>query len=210
MDIARTGIGCIACGTWRAWPDRIRLARSVLLGQICMAEKRHLNVIAAAAPDEEAMPSRSRLRWIVVGGLSVVVTWLPLAMLGLWLSRALTQGVNWANSSAWLRQLCGLLPIVGSFALAATLGGLLVVRFGPAARGGANALLTGGLSGALVTSLAAVGGVLRPWPLGAAAYISLMLVGAAAAAGGGWQGRRLRNAATLTSLSQAKSVQATH
>jgi hypothetical protein len=159
-----------------------------------MAEKRHLNVMVEPTAVEH-VPARSSAQWVLLGVVLVVVLWLPLAMLGLWLSRALTLG----HSGGGLRQLCGILPIVGSFAAATYLGGLVVVRFGPAASGPVNSLLTGGLAGVLVTSLATAAGALRPWPVGVVAYTTLILVGAVAAAGGGRHGRKMRNAATLTS-----------
>lgn len=174
-----------------------------------MSQRRHLSVIATSA-EPERVPARTSGHWVLLGVLLVVATWLPLGVFGLWISRLTVRVLDWGFSPAVAAShgggpssvLAAVLPVLGSFALSAYLGGMVVIRFG-SARSMSSALLTGGLSGALVASLAAAGGALHPWPVGVAAYITLILVGAIAGLGGGRRGRRLRNAATLTSTTQS-------
>ena len=179
------------------------LCSFVLLVRLCMAEKRHLNVIGSSATTEPVV-LRSNIQWVVIGTLLVVLTWLPLAMLGLWLSRLGTWGIEvalrgsattaqWAGPSA---QFLALALILGSFALAAYLGGWFIARFG-ATKSTLIAWLTGGLAGALVVTIAAAAGSLSPWIVGVVAYMTLIFVGAIAASWGGRRGQRQPNTASL-------------
>jgi hypothetical protein len=168
-----------------------------------MDDKRHLNVISASAT-EDTVPTWSAERWIVLGAILIVVVWLPLGMLSLWVSGWVRLGVermtpwftDWPTLVGLLQLLAAILPVVGSFALAAYLGGITAVRFGPLRRPYQPAL-AGALAGVLVVSLAAAGGALRPWLLGVAATATLISIGSGAAACGGRWGRRLPNAANL-------------
>ena len=116
-----------------------------------MTEKRHLRVIATASSIDD-LPSRSGPQWILLGALLVVTLWLPLGMVGLWLSRWTAAGVGYLppGLGARLAHVSGLLPILGSFVLAAFLGAAAVARFAPrhdlgsaAAAGGAHGVPDG-------------------------------------------------------------------
>ena len=152
-----------------------------------MAEKRHLNVIPASATGEEevAAEARSSAGWILIGALMLVILWLPLEMLGLWLTR-------WIPTPGTPK----IAPIVGTFALSACLAGATIGRFARQFRIH-QAALAGGLGGALAACLAAAGGALRPLLLGVVTSGVLCGVGAFSAACGGRWGRNRRNAASL-------------
>lgn len=173
-----------------------------------MADKRHLKVIPNAEP-VDAFPARSAMAWFALAVLLVVVLWLPLGMLGIALSRAGIGLLTWAQGSpskgmygpGLLPAMVGVLPIVLSFGLAAYMGGIMLVRFG-LPQNASHGAWVGVIAAALIASLALVGGSLRPWFLGVAAYIALTLTGALSGALGGRSGQKLRKAANLSALAQ--------
>jgi hypothetical protein len=166
----------------------------------------HLKVISAPSAEDD-VPQRSAGAWLLLSTLVVVALWLPLGMLGLWLSRltslAFDASVVRFGMSAALASLLApgvaMLPILSSFALSAFLGGVVVAKFGPV-RNGARDASVGALAGAGVASLAAIAGALHPWQLGVMAYVTLMTIGMGSAFLGGRRGRKSRNAANLGRL----------
>jgi hypothetical protein len=184
-----------------------------------MTERHHLRVIqdgsapgrhsrpavaGTPASTQDALPERSRGTWFALSTLVAVALWLPLGMLGLWSSRWGALGIERlgrALGAAAIRTPTGiaLLPILAAFAVAAFAGGVVYAKFGRSLRATQDALV-GAVAGAIVTSLAAVEGALRPWQLGVAAYVTLVVIGAASAYFGGRLGRSSRDAANLGRL----------
>ncbi|HEY5960773.1 MAG TPA: hypothetical protein VIV60_29665 [Polyangiaceae bacterium] len=171
-----------------------------------MAERRHLTVISNTG-NTDVVPGRSASNWLILSTVLAVALWLPLGMLGLWMSRlasyALDRLAPHSGVGMGLMEVIkpglALLPILGSFAASAYVGGVVVAKFGPV-RNGARDAAVGALSGVVVVSLAAVEGALRPWLLGVIAYVTLITLGMASAFLGGRRGRNWRNAANLTRL----------
>lgn len=160
-------------------------------------------MIASAATDEP-LPQRSGAQWSLIGACSMVALSFPLSMLGLWCSRALVALLRTRDEldqSGGLIRLATLLPILAAFSIAAYIGGLIVARWGGYTASPRLALV-GASGGAVVATLAVAAGALRPWQIGAVAYVTLIGVGAASAAGAALFGREARNTATLKRVSQ--------
>ncbi|HMA92440.1 MAG TPA: hypothetical protein VKP30_07125 [Polyangiaceae bacterium] len=167
-----------------------------------MTERRHLPVVGNADEGESSL-QRSNSQWIWAGAGLIIALSLPLSMLGLWGSRALSALLlhfDVVRHSAGLMHLATLLPVLASYSLAAYLGGLIVVRWG-GLTGVRKLVLMGATAGTVLATLAAAAGSLRPWQLGAVAYVTLIVVGAGSAAGAGLSGRRARNTATFRRVS---------
>lgn len=144
-----------------------------------MAEKRHLPVIGSGSRDEG--PRLAPLEWVLVGSLCILLLFMPLGLLGLWVSLGLsrpsasTEGQpGLLTNLVWLRSLITILPLLASFALAAFTGSAVVGRFAAGAKRGLPTY-AGLLAAVLVVALAYVQGALRP-PLLLGIVLSILLL----------------------------------
>ena len=140
---------------------------------------RRLPVIQSKAAEDEAAEARPPWHWVLIGAGLVFTSWIPLAMVALWIARLFATPVL-------------LLLLVGlSFALAAGGGGALVGRFG--GRAGKREAALAGLVAALAAWAIALGsGALAPWPVAVASGVLLGGLGALFAWLGGRLGHRGR------------------
>lgn len=160
---------------------------------------RRLPVLQNTSPEDEEAARRPIWQWVGLGALLVFALWLPLAVVALWTGAGLTAhrlgGTGTeaierflAHADAGDRILLAastLAPVLGSFFLAAVLGGAILGRFGTRTRP-RHAALAGGGAAALATGLAAAGGALSPWPI---ALVSFCVLAGTGVAGGGLGGK---------------------
>ena len=140
---------------------------------------RRLPVIQSKAAEDEAAEARPRWQWVLIGAGLVFTSWIPLAMIALWIARVLATAL-------------AVVLLVGlSFALAAVGGGALVGRFG--GRAGTREAALAGLVAALVAwGIALASGALAPWTVALASGGLLGALGALFAWIGGRLGHRRR------------------
>lgn len=176
-----------------------------------MVEKRHLPVVSAPSPAQDAeSPRRSNATWVALGTVLVVVLSMPLLMLGLWISGVLSRLAQSARvhvephaplASQAVAALATVTPLIVAFAVAAYIGCFLIVRFGRLQHD-LLASLVGALGGMCLASLtAAAEKTLSPWPLWAAIYALLVGVGALSGRIAGRLGRDSKKPATLNHVS---------
>jgi hypothetical protein len=153
--------------------------------------KRHLPVIGAVPSAEEGPPAA--WLWSMLGGVVVVGTWVPLAIV-------VTSIGNTLIRTPIAKRETGVLVVValllfGTFAVSCWLGGALVGRFSQSARR-RDSVLAGVWGCSFVLLLAALGNALRPALVGAIVAVGLVLVALPLAALGGRWGERRRSAAS--------------
>jgi tRNA-(ms[2]io[6]A)-hydroxylase len=144
--------------------------------------RRRLPVLQSAAPEDLEALRRPPWHWAVIGAGFVLTCWVPLAMLALWLGRALFR----ADTPA------ALLGVLGSWAMAGWIGGALVGRFGGRA-GRREATLSGAGAALAAWGLALLGGGFGGWPITLQAATLVVLAATAAALarlGAGFGSRR--------------------
>jgi hypothetical protein len=128
---------------------------------------RRLPVLQNKASDEG--PARPPMQWVFIGAGLVVSFWVPLLTIAMWLRARLVQG-GAANAEefaghmqgaaplerlGWL--LSAVLPVLVPWLLACLFAGMLVGRFGGAARG-RHAMYAGLLAAGLACGVAALSG----------------------------------------------------
>jgi hypothetical protein len=120
---------------------------------------RRLPVIQTKDAADAAAEARPPWHWVLIGAGLVFTIWIPLAMLALWLGRAL---VTSFEPEPLLGALFVLIPVISSFSLACLSGGALVGRFGgrAAAR---EAALAGVLAAFAAWIVALSSGALAPF-----------------------------------------------
>lgn len=140
-----------------------------------MNAKRHLPVLRD--PSENDGLRLSSVTWVFVGAFGIFLLWLPLSMVGLWVSR--------------ISGLFVLGPLLLSFGLATFFGAALVGRYESNRR--RDIPVFAGLLAALgIVLLAALQGALRPLPFALVVFVVLaVLVAIFAYLGGRW-GERFR------------------
>lgn len=159
-----------------------------------MSAKRHLPVLSSNSALEG--PSLSNLQWGLLGALSIFACSLPLGVVGLWGSFALSKWLGHDASGAWqgshpAQSFLTILPLVFSFAIASFGGATLVGRFALGSRA-TLPIYSGLLAALLIVVLASLQGALRPHGLAAVVLLVLALVSSVFAALGGHVGRKFR------------------
>jgi hypothetical protein len=140
-----------------------------------MNAKRHLPVLRE--PSENDGPRWSSAQWAFAGALGIFLLWLPLAMVGLWISRI--SGVFVLG------------PLLVSFSLAAFFGAALVGRYESNHRR-STPVFAGLLASLGIVLLAAVQGALRPLAMVVLVQVVLGFFAAIFAYWGGRWGERFR------------------
>jgi hypothetical protein len=162
--------------------------------------KRRLKVLQ---PSDDDGPERPPWHWSVIGGVAILLAWLPLAYLAqLWAASRLEALGSQEQAAEVFRRLTPLErlgfaatsvlgPIV-SLAIAAALGGALVGRFGGAA--GKNEAMAAGLGVGVFAALLAAPQhfATRQWDAWAMSSTVVMIAGAVCARGGAWLALRRR------------------
>jgi len=160
-----------------------------------MAEKRHLPVLNSKASAEDEAPRVGAFGWALLGALSIFVLFLPLGMLGLWASTAITRlfggTLPQGYAQASILGLLGAFPLVFSFAVASFGGAGLVGRYSPTSRWSLSSI-AGLLAAMLVVAVAAAQGALRPYPIAILVFAILGVVAGLSGYVGGRFGRRFR------------------
>ena len=151
-----------------------------------MAPMRRLTVLQDTSADDE----RPGWQWMPIGVLFVLSTWVPLAMLAVWVSQRLAHRVP-DRLLLWLGVTA---PPMLSFAFSCWAAGALVGRFG-ASNGPKQTALVGAIAALVACALTALVGADAITSLAALALLLPLGVG------GGWLGGRFgvrRRAASAT------------
>jgi hypothetical protein len=143
---------------------------------------RRLTVINAPTGEDAEAAARPPWSWVVIGGVLVLIFFLPASLAGLWLGARLSQQFGENENGA---RLAGALPQIVAFALASWSAGALVGRFG-----GATRPRHGLAAGALGASFAVVPSLLGRVPASVAVALGggLVLIGLGSLLG--WVGAR--------------------
>jgi hypothetical protein len=143
---------------------------------------RRLTVINAPTGEDAEAAARPAWSWVLIGGVLVVIFFLPASLAGLWLGARLSG--HFAENEAAAR-LAGAVPQIAAFALASWCGGALVGRFG-----GSTRPRHGLTAGALGASFAFVPSLLGRVPSSVAVALGggLVLIGLGSLLG--WVGAR--------------------
>ena len=185
------------------------LAAEALVGCGTMAARRQLPILnqkmappAGTVEAPEEGEERPPWHWSGIGAVLVFALWLPLAMVGQWLSRGLLGALVPAGSAeeteAFLARATGAIrwsvkaatvgPPLAGFALACLAGGAMVGRFGGRA-GKKEAAVAGVVAASTAWALTAAGaGLGATWVL----WPPVALLGAGFALAGGRWGERQR------------------
>jgi len=166
---------------------------------------RRLPVIQDQASEDGAAAARPAWQWILIGVGFVLTIWVPLAIVALWVGRALGRSIVDLDDAAELARfrasadagdialytLISVGPVLLSFVVACASAGALVGRFGGRASR-REAILAGLFAAVTAFGIAALGGSLGAWPLAIGALVVLGVTGTLSSALGAAFGLRKR------------------